>query len=211
MNFTHPFGPEAGAIVLIALCMIGLTDFRSSVMLYAVQSILLGFTAVSLGRLHAEPVLVIVGSAVVVLKGLAVPYYLIYAAKKIGCRRDVGMTIAPPLQFFMALIALSLLVLLRPLREEIPLTALPALGILMLGMLLMMTRRLAVSQIVGFLVLENGIFLYTIAQPHSMPLIVEIGVMMDVLAGTMLAGLLAFRINKTFEHIDVTELKELRG
>jgi Hydrogenase 4 membrane component (E) len=78
-------------------------------------------------------------------------------------------------------------------------------------MVLMVSRRLAVSQILGFLVLENGLFFYTIAQPHSMPLVVELGVLMDVLAGTMLAGVLAFRISDSFDHIDVTELTQLRG
>ena len=77
-------------------------------------------------------------------------------------------------------------------------------------MILMISRRMAISQIVGFLVLENGIFYYTIAQPRAMPLLVELGVLLDVLAATMLAGLLAYRINDRFEHIDVTALDSLR-
>jgi hydrogenase-4 component E len=207
----QPFDPVAALIVIIGLCIVGLTDFRSSVILYGLHSTVLGLLAISIGHARGESLLIVVGTAVMLAKGIAVPAYLIDAARRIGCRRDVGMIIAPPLQFFLALAGLSLMALLRPLRAEFPITALPALGVLMLGMLLMMTRRLAVSQILGFLLLENGIFLYTIAQPHSMPLVVEIGVLMDVLAGTMLAGLLAFRINRTFEHIDIAELKELRG
>ncbi|MGO8671358.1 MAG: hypothetical protein ACLQVD_08365 [Capsulimonadaceae bacterium] len=211
MTVLHPFGPGAAVAVVIGLCMIGLTELRTSITLYGMQSVALGLLAVVIGIGHREPVLVFVGSIVVLLKGIAVPLYFIFAARRIGCRRDVGMLVAPPLQFFLALGVLSLIALLRPLHQDLSSTALPAIGIVLLGMLLMLTRRLAVSQILGFLVLENGIFLYTIAQPHSMPLLVEIGVLMDVLAGTMLAGMLAFRINETFDHIDVTRLKELRG
>ena len=75
----------------------------------------------------------------------------------------------------------------------------------------MVSRRLALSQILGFLVMENGMFLFTVAQPHAMPLVVELGVLLDALVATMLAGLLIFKIRDSFEHIDVAELKRLRG
>jgi hydrogenase-4 component E len=206
-----PFNPFAALLVVLALCMLGVTQFRSNVLLYGLQSIILGLLAMMLGRQHAEPVLVFVGFLVILAKGVAVPWYFIYAAHKIGCRRDVGMILAPPLLLFLAVGGLSLLLLLHPYGSGLPSSADSPMALLLLGMLLMMARRLAVSQIIGFLVLENGIFLFTILQPHSMPLLVEIGVLMDVLAGTMLAGLLTFHINRTFEHIDVREMKELRG
>jgi hydrogenase-4 component E len=59
-------------------------------------------------------------------------------------------------------------------------------------------------------VLENGIFLYALTQTHGMPLMVEMGVLLDVLVGVMLAGLVIFRLNRSFEHIDVTQLRGLR-
>ena len=77
-------------------------------------------------------------------------------------------------------------------------------------MLLMMTRRLALSQIIGFLVLENGIFLYGLTQTHGMPLMIEMGVVFDVLVGVLVAGVVIFRLNRSFEHIDVTQLRGLR-
>jgi hydrogenase-4 component E len=64
--------------------------------------------------------------------------------------------------------------------------------------------------VIGFLVLENGIFLYALTQTHGMPLIIEMGVLLDVLAGVMVAGLVIFRLNRSFEHIDVTQLTGLR-
>lgn len=208
---TFAFEPVAGCTVLLGLWMVGLTQLPSKLTLYGLQTVALGMLAVWIGYRHGEPELVVAGSAVALLKGIAVPVYLGRAVRRIGCQRDEGLLLAPPLLLFLTLGALGALVLLRPFDAEISLSALPAVGLLLIGMVLMVSRRLAVSQILGFLVLENGIFFYTIAQPHSMPLVIELGVLLDILVGTMLAGLLAFRIRDSFEHIDVTELKQLRG
>lgn len=74
----------------------------------------------------------------------------------------------------------------------------------------MLTRKLAISQIVGFLVMENGIYLFALTQTHGMPMIVEMGILLDVLVGVMITGMLLFNIKKSFEHIDVTQLTDLR-
>jgi hydrogenase-4 component E len=203
--------PVAAILAVLALWMIGITQYHTTVALFGVQSAIAGALAAWIGCEHGEPMLVIVGGAVILLKGLGAPLYLSYAARKIGIRRERHLVVAPPIQLFLAGTAIALLALSHPFRGELPATALPSIGILFLGMLFMVTRRLAVSQIIGFLVLENGIFLFTITLPHPMPALIEIGVLMDVLGGTMLAGLLAFKINTAFEHIDVTKLKELHG
>jgi hydrogenase-4 component E len=203
--------PVAGGVVLLGLWMVGLTHLPSKLWLYGLQTVALGLLANWIGRQHHEPALIVAGIAVATLKGIAVPVYLQEAVRRIGCRRDEGLLLAPPLLLFVTLSALGALMLLRPFDAEISESALPAVGLLLIGMVLMVSRRLAVSQILGFLVLENGIFFYTIAQPHSMPLVVELGVLLDILVGTMLAGLLAFRIRDSFEHIDVAELKQLKG
>ena len=205
------YEPIAAGVLILALAGLGVTRLSSSFLLYGVQTVALGILATWMGFRHHEPLLIAVGSVVAVLKGIGIPLYLEGAARRIECQRDPGTIIAPPLQLFVAVGALALLVLARPFDDELRLGAIPAVGLLLLGMLLMITRRQAISQIVGFLTLENGIFLYATTQPHSMPFIVEIGALMDVLAGAMLAGLLTFKINRSFEHIDVTRLRALRG
>lgn len=197
--------------MLLGLWMVGLTHLRSKLSLYGIQTIALGLLAAWTGKQHGEPALIAAGIAVILIKGIAVPLYLGRVMRKIGCRRDEGVILSPPLLLLATMGALGALLLLRPYGEEVSTSALPAVGLVIIGMVLMVSRRLAVSQILGFLVLENGLFFYTIAQPHSMPLVVELGVLMDVLAGTMLAGVLAFRISDSFDHIDVTELTQLRG
>jgi len=205
------FEPVTGGAVLLGLWMVGITQLRSKLTLYGLQTVLLGVLATWIGVQHREPALVVAGIAVAGLKGVAVPFYLGRVVRRIGCRRDEGLLLAPPLLLFLTLGALGALLLLQPFDQEIAMNTIPAVALLLIGMVLMVSRRLAVSQILGFLVLENGIFFYTVSQPHSMPLVVELGVLLDILVGTMLAGLLAFRISDSFEHIDVTELKQLRG
>lgn len=206
-----PLDPLADAAVILGLCTVGLTQLRSGLMLYGIQACLLGVLAIWTGGEHGEPALVIAGAATLVLKGIVVPLYLATVARRIGCRRDESLAVAPPLLMLLTLTALSGLTLRPPFEAEFAATGVPALALLMIGMILMVTRRLAVGQILGFLTLENGIFLYAISQPHSMPVIVEVGALLDLLVATMLAGVLVFHINDRFDHIDVTELKKLRG
>jgi hydrogenase-4 component E len=75
----------------------------------------------------------------------------------------------------------------------------------------MVNRRRVLMQIVGLLVLENGIFLAALATTFGMPLVIEIGVFFDLLMGILLMGVFAFRIRDTFDHLDVTRLRRLRG
>jgi len=79
-----------------------------------------------------------------------------------------------------------------------------------IGMLLMLTRRMALSQVIGFLVMENGIYLYSLTQTGGLPLIIEMGVIFDILIAVLVAGLVIFRLNRSFEHIDVAQLRGLR-
>jgi hydrogenase-4 component E len=64
--------------------------------------------------------------------------------------------------------------------------------------------------VIGFLVIENGIYLFSLTQTGGLPILVEMGVLLDLLVGIMIAGLLLHRIKKSFEHIDVTKLTGLR-
>lgn len=205
------FELAGGAATILGLWMVGLTHLRSKLTLYGLQAIALGALAADIGMTRHEGTLIAAGIAICLIKGLGIPSYLGWVIRRIGCRRDEGLALAPPLLLLVTVGALGALLLIHPFSDEVSLSALPAAGLILIGMILMVSRRLAVSQILGFLVLENGIFLYTITQPHSMPLVVELGALLDVLVGTMLAGLLVFRIRESFEHIDVTELRQLRG
>ncbi|HRU11707.1 MAG TPA: hydrogenase, partial [Methanomassiliicoccales archaeon] len=73
------------------------------------------------------------------------------------------------------------------------------------------SRRKAMTQMVGLLMMENGLFLGIISTTYGMPLIVEIGIFFDVLMAVLIMGIFAYRINQTFETLDTTFMRRLRG
>ncbi len=90
--------------------------------------------------------------------------------------------------------------------------ALPtAVAMMLIGLFLMITRKLAINQVLGLLVMENGIFLAAVGTTNGMPPVVEVGVFLDVLAGVLIMGILAFRINRAFDTINTEDLRNLRG
>ena len=121
-----------------------------------------------------------------------------------GYRRDAELVLAPPVLLLVTLSALAVLLLLRSVDAEIASSALPVVVLLLVGRIVRASRRFAVSQSLGFLVLENGLLLYTVVSLHAMPLVVERGALTDVLVGPMRAGVLPCHIRDSFEPIDVT-------
>jgi hydrogenase-4 component E len=80
-----------------------------------------------------------------------------------------------------------------------------------IGLFIMISRKKALMQMLGILIMENGLFLGAISLTYGMPLLVELGIFFDVLIGVLIMGILIFRINKTFESIDTDVLKTLIG
>lgn len=90
--------------------------------------------------------------------------------------------------------------------------ALPAaISLMLIGLFLMMNRKLAIMQIVGLVVMENGIYLAGIGTTNGMPLVIELGIFLDILVGVLIMGVLVFRINRSFDTIDTKNLRNLRG
>ncbi len=200
-----------GNLLLISgMWMVGLSAISTKLTLYALQTVAVGVLAILVGIAHHETALIMAGAGVLVLKGIAAPLYLSYLTHVVGCRKDVGSLLASPLLLLVCAAAVGGLYLFHPFRASVPPGALPAIGVILVGMILMVSRRLAISQIIGFLVLENGMFYFTVTIPHSLPLLVELGVLLDIMAGTMIAGVLTFQISDSFEHIDILRLNHPR-
>src|SRR5258708_27578051 len=105
---------SGGGGVLVVRWMVEVTQLRAKLKLYGLQTLLLGALAAWIGQRHGEPALLVTGTAVALLKGIAVPIYLGRAVDCIGCRRDEGLVLAPPLLLFVTMSALGVLVLLHP-------------------------------------------------------------------------------------------------
>jgi len=84
-------------------------------------------------------------------------------------------------------------------------------AIVLIGMFFMISRKRAIGQVVGFLVIENGLFVTAMFSTHGMPFIVDMGVFIDLITAVLIMGLMVFRINEKFESIDINKLNNLRG
>ena len=202
------------AAAILAVWMCGLTGVRYALYGLSAQTAALALATVALGMERHEPHLYVLAAVVLVVKAIAIPAYLGWAAGRLGIERDAGALFGPTLTLLVGLGLLSAGSSLAP-YFAVPGAghtgaAGMALTLVFIGMLLMLTRRLALSQVIGFLVIENGIFLYSLTQAEGMPMFVEMGVVFDVLVGVLVLGIVMFRLNRSFEHMDVTQLRGLR-
>lgn len=149
------------------------------------------------------------------LKVVAIPYYLRRLEHRVGAERESQ----PYVNIATSIIIAGLLVLLayaitRPLvavsrlptRGSLPL----AMGLIFVGLFVVVTRRKALTQVVGFLVLENGLALLAMLATYGVPLIIELGVFLDVLMGFLAMQVFVYHIHGTFESIDVEQLNRLK-
>jgi hydrogenase-4 component E len=204
----------AAGSAVTAVWMCGVTRVQSLVWALTLQTGLLAAIAgVHRGDADTSLYLLLLG-AILAIRALAIPAFLYWTAGRIGIRSDTGVMLHPTLALLAGtgMLALGFLLTgqIAAASAVAPGAAGMSLTLLLIGMLLMLTRSLAISQVIGFLVLENGIFLYGLTQTHGIPLLVELGVVLDVLMGVMVAGLVIFRLNRSFEHIDVAQLRGLK-
>lgn len=201
---------------LIAVFMLGSVHVRTNLICYAVHTLLLAGLTLWLGIVTGERHLLYSAIVVGAFKAIFTPLFLSWVTKKVGVMRDQGTFL--PCSISMGL-GTALLGVSYLLVEQLPtvlgegqprIGATSAFSMLFTGMLLMLTRRTAISQIIGFLVLENGIYMFTISQTNGMPMMVEMGILLDVFVAVMVTGLILFKIKKNFEHIDVTLLSDLK-
>src|SRR5947199_2201277 len=152
---------------------------------------------------------------VISVKVVAIPYSLLWIVREIKTVREVKSSTTAAQSVFIAagLILLAFFAVqpyARTLRVDESMLA-AAISLVLSGAFLMVSRKKALMQIVGLLVLENGIFLAALITTFGMPLIIEIGISFDLLMGVLLMGLFVFRIRDTFDHLDVSKLRRLRG
>ncbi|HEY9870693.1 MAG TPA: hypothetical protein V6D08_16115 [Candidatus Obscuribacterales bacterium] len=215
MTFTAAEMMIIGA-ALAAILMLGSRHLRANLLLFSVQTLFIAAATVFSGVERAEPHLYLVALAFICVKALGVPLFFMWIIRKIQVQSDTGTLLPAPMAMHLSIVLFGLSHLLTRGLPGImsPEAGSPgaagALSLLFSGLLLMLTRRVAMSQIVGFLTMENGIFLVALTQTSGMPLMVEMGILLDVLVGVMIAGLLLFRIKSSFEHIDVTQLTGLK-
>ena len=182
---------------------------------FALHAVVLSLSVSWQAYVQDAPHLYITAAIALGLKAILIPIALHRVVVRLGIHREIetvggiGLTMLAG----MGLVALSMVVMLRvtgaadPLaREDLAF----ALSVILLGLLMMVTRRNAVSQIIGFMSLENGLILAATGA-KGMPLVVEISVAFSVLVALIVIGVFLFRIRERFDSVDIEALDEVRG
>lgn len=205
----------SSVVLLCGVMLLWRKSLRAYTDAFQWQSAALAVLFVLVGYFGQDPELYAVALVLFVLKVLVLPRYLQRMEKQFGGQRES----MPYVNIATSLVLTGLLVLLayvvtRPLvmvsdlptRGGLPL----AVGLIFVGLFVLITRKKALTQIVGFLVLENGIALLAVLATFGIPMIVELGVFLDLLMGFLVMQVFVYHIHGTFESIDVDQLNELK-
>jgi hydrogenase-4 component E len=210
------------AVNLLSFIALGLTilliirtSLEGQVRVFALQSFVLAFLSALIAFYSDSLELLGVAVALVAVKGLMIPRVLDRAVSKIGLARVA----APYLGTAPALIICGVLTIIAfyvmtPIAASNPLPTADAIPLafagVLIGFFIMVNRRRAVTQILGFLMLENGIFLLALLATYGVPFIVEMGVFLDVLVAVLIMEVFVYRIKDNFDSIDVGQLGKLK-
>lgn len=202
-------------ILLFGIALLWRKSIRSYTEIFKWQSVALTLMFIIIGYFGKDPELYAVAAALFILKVIVIPHYLRRMEKRLGDHRELQ----PYVNVAASLVLAGLLVLLayiitRPLvmvsdlptRGGMPL----AMGLIFVGLFVVITRKKAMAQIIGFLVMENGIALLAALGTFGIPLIVELGVFLDALMGFLVMQVFVYHIHDTFETIDVDQMNKLK-
>ncbi len=208
----------SGAILLIATFGIVATrGFMDWLNAYRYQSIVLSGVTAIIGYVTGIWEIYIAAGLTLVIKSIIIPKVLTYVTRKLEI--EFKLETNPYVSIRASVIISALLVALSYfLIQQIPFKAdqivnayLPvSMAQFFIGLFVLVNRRTVLSQVVGLLIIENGLFLFAMALTHGVSLLIEIGIFVDILVGILISSILLFRISRTFDSLDVGKLENLR-
>jgi hydrogenase-4 component E len=205
----------AGGLVLVSFMMLYQARLYTLLNVFALHALVLALSVAWQAFIQDAPHLYVTALIALAFKAVVIPVVLHRIIQRLGIHREIETVvgIGPTMLAGMGLVALSIAVMLKVTPEADPLARQDlafALAVVLLGMLLMVTRRNAVSQVVGFMSLENGLVLAATGA-RGMPLVVEISVAFSILIAFIVIGIFLFRIRERFDTVDVQALDRHRG
>ena len=205
----------AGSLVLVSLLELYQDRIYALLNTYALHAVVLAASVAWQAFVQDAPHLYITAAIALIFKAMIIPVALHRIIVRLGIHREIEKVVGVGVTMLagMALVALAMVVMLRVTQEADPLAREDlafALAVVLLGLLMMVTRRNAVSQVVGFMSLENGLVLAA-AGAKGMPLVVEISIAFSILIAFIVIGIFLFRIRERFDTVDVQIISDFRG
>jgi hydrogenase-4 component E len=205
----------AGSLVLVSFLLLYQNRLYALLNVYALHAIVLAASVAWQAYAQGAPQLYITAVIALVFKAVIIPVALHRMIRRLGIQREIETVvgIGTTMLIGIGLVALSMVVMLRvaPDADQLAREDLAfALSVVLLGLLMMVTRQNAVSQVVGFMSLENGLVLAATGA-KGMPFVVEISVAFSILIAFIVIGIFLFRIRERFDTVDVGALDRYRG
>ncbi|HEY6559164.1 MAG TPA: hypothetical protein VI072_17895 [Polyangiaceae bacterium] len=201
-------------VLLLNFLMLGTSRMRSIINGSAAQGVVLGAVALfAHGEFGLQPVLIAGGA--IALKGVFIPWMLFRALRDVAIRREVEPLIGFVPSLLTGAVGTGLAILFAhtlPLAaEHVGSLLVPtSLSTVLTGFILLTTRKKAITQVVGYLILENGVFIMGLTLVDAMPFLVEVGVLLDLLVGIFIMGIIINHIQREFASLDTTHLSQLK-
>ncbi len=205
-----------GALLLmLAFAMIAQRRILSLINLFTLQGLTLVISTLVVGYVTAQPHLYLSAALTFALKVVLIPFLLHRIIDRLKIRWDVETMINIPTTML-----IGILVVIFAFNLATPIALLStslargtlgiALACVLLSFLMMITRAKAVPQVIGFLAMENGLFFAATSATYGMPMVVELGIALDVLIGVLILGVFMFQIREQFDSLDIRHLEQLK-
>src|SRR6201998_710458 len=205
----------AALLLILAFAMITQRRVLNLVHLFPAQGLALAAATLDVGYLTAQPHLYASAAATFLLKVVLLPWLLHRLIDRLQVRWDVEPLLNAPLTMLLGIVlvvfAFNLASPVAALSASIARSTLGiALASVLLSFMMMITRAKALPQVIGFLSMENSLFFAATAATNGMPMLVELGIALDVLMGFLILGVFMFQIREQFDSLDIHHLERLR-
>jgi len=202
-------------LILTNLKLISSSRLSACIRVVAFQGILMGILPLLVGHDVLTLRVILLSGITVLMKGMVFPWLLLRTLHTSHARREMEPFIGYSTSMLMSVGLLALAIwmgerLPLPVLLKSPLVVPLSLFTIMVGLLAIVSRRKALSQVLGYLVMENGIYAFGLALAQKEPLLIELGTLLDVFMAVFVMGIAIFHINREFDHIDTDLLRTLR-
>jgi hydrogenase-4 component E len=217
---TLPLGQQlinlfAAILLLLAFAMLAQRRVVSLVNLFAAQGLVLALSTAVVAYTTQQPHLYESAALTVALKVALLPWLLHRLVRRLDVRWEFEGLINIPATMLIGIVlvvfSFNLALPISQLASTVTRATLAnAMASVMLAYLMMITRRKAIPQVIGFLAMENGLFFAATSATYGMPMVVELGVALDVLVGMLILGVFFFQIREQFDSLDLAHLEKLK-
>jgi len=202
-------------MLLASILSMTAVRMKPLIRLFSIQSLFLGAMAAIIAYSSGNSHIYIMCGLTVVIKGFLIPKILLHVLQRVESDDETSLSLGVPGSL---LVSAGLVVLSYFITEPLISTLATlernclafSLSVVLIGLSTMVVRRKAISEVIGLLMIENGLFLGALALSHGMPLIVEIGAFFDILMALIIIGVFILRINRSFHSMDVDNLRRLK-